>query len=699
MTVRLVCRACGKRLKVPDGVPTDRTARCPKCSTPVDLTAARAARAYSATPLLGADDPLPYLPGPEPAAPSGPKALPPKPSLPPRPVPPPLPAKSEDKSGGLRPPLAKDEKPKSEPHKNPTPRAKNQTPPPGEILSLDDDDASDAPPEVVPFRVPVNVLADSLTASVGPCVAVLLPHGLFLEHEPMKPFLFVPVGAPVSGPAAGELTAVLPDGRTVTLRFAARAARALARDARAFLAGERAVPNPADYRLKWWLLWAALIFALGLAVGPLILSRTTALGQEFGLKVGVGLALAGLASNVLLVLFSRRPVFVQVAVMALACVCVTGLFLSAATAFLAGRQQGLEAARAEAQPAAPVPPPARAEPVPEPPKPPEPRPDRPPSHLDRARKSASSALEDGTADVTALALGPDGKTLAIGHADGSVRLWPLDQATFDPPLPGPRAEGAVTRVQFVASGRFVFAHTATGAFGAPAIGGRAAVAKLPGAPVAVATDPDGDRLRFAAVRGNLLQHRLIRDAFVQLPPGDRGFVTPGKGDEIIPAGAAKDPQRPANLTFLAWTPGGKLFAGSPDGTINMWSAATKADAPSRDHKAPVRAWADTAATGDFATGDDAGNVGIWSAKGGKPTVTSVLATPVTGLSFGPTGARLAVTDSTGWLVIWDVAAGRAIHRVKRATGLKAVALGPGDEFVALAFGRTVEVWWIPELVK
>ena len=88
-----------------------------------------------------------------------------------------------------------------------------------------------------------------------------------------------------------------------------------------------------------------------------------------------------------------------------------------------------------------------------------------------------------------------------------------------------------------------------------------------------------------------------------------------------------------------------------------------------------------------------------SAKGGKPGVTAVLSAPITGLSFNATGSRLAVTDGTGWLVIWDVAAAKAVHRVKRPTAVKAMAYGPTDDVILLAAGKTVEVWWLPELVK
>ena len=49
MAVRLVCRACGKRLKLPDGIERKKAAKRPKCLAPVDLTAALEASAYLPT--------------------------------------------------------------------------------------------------------------------------------------------------------------------------------------------------------------------------------------------------------------------------------------------------------------------------------------------------------------------------------------------------------------------------------------------------------------------------------------------------------------------------------------------------------------------------------------------------------------------------------------------------------------------------
>jgi WD40 repeat protein len=302
--------------------------------------------------------------------------------------------------------------------------------------------------------------------------------------------------------------------------------------------------------------------------------------------------------------------------------------------------------------------------------------------------------------VTALALAPDGNTLGIGYADGTTRLWPLDQPTFDVMLPGPKCDGPVTRIQFDSGSRFVFAHCATGVVAAPRNGPPAVPAKIPGTVIAVSPEPNGDRIRFAAVRGNNVLHRFLPEAFVQTPPPKaKVYAISGKGEEITPAGVTADPVKPAGPTFLAWLPAGKLVAGQPDGAVTVWGPTMKPEPPIREHKAAVRAWAECAESGDFATGDDQGNIGWWAFKAAKPLMYGVFAAPVTGLAFCPTGEWLAATDSTGWVAIWDVGTGKVIHRVKRPTAVKALAAGPYDDLLILASGKTVEVWWLPGFVK
>ncbi len=301
--------------------------------------------------------------------------------------------------------------------------------------------------------------------------------------------------------------------------------------------------------------------------------------------------------------------------------------------------------------------------------------------------------------MTALAIAPDGNHLGIGYADGTTRVWPLDQPTFEAALVGPKAGAAVTRVQFDSSSRFLFATSLGDVVAAPRNGAPLSPAKIPGTVVAVAPELTSDRVRFAAVRGNLLQHRFLSTAFVINPPKAKGFAVPTSKDEVIPAANGPDPAKPAGPTFLAWTPSGRLFAGTPDGGVLAWSILMKPEPVNRDHKAAVRAWTACDGTGDFATGDDKGVVAVWPYKGGKPALGPVFTVPVVGLSFSPSGTLLAATDNTGWLALVDTATLKVVQRRKLPAPVKALAFGPNDDAIILANGKTAEVWWMPELMK
>jgi hypothetical protein len=524
---------------------------------------------------------------------------------------------------------------------------------------------------------------------------VFVDHGVFLEVEALKPFLYIPVGCRADQPGPGELTVTLPDRRAITLRVAARYARPLARDAVGFLAGRRPAPAASEYR-RAWLLLTALVLSLGAAAGPLGLSQTADLGLDFGLVLGAAFALVALIANAAVVLFARWSVPAQLAVMTVLCALVTGVFFFGATAYLAGRKRAEQVVtppdpgpNTGARDTNPTPPPGPADP--------DPGPRRPPTHADKAYASGSSALEDGPAEVTALAISADANHLAVGYADGTTRVCALDQPTFEPLLAGPKADGPVTRVQFDAASRFLFATTATGVVGAPRNGAPPAPARIVGPFVAVAPDVVNDRVRFAAVRGNLVAQRTVPAAFVSNPPKAKGFATVGPKDESA-AASAPDTGKPNGPTFLAWAPTDKLLAAAPDGTITVWSAAMKVETVNRDHKAPVKAWAACAGTGDFATGDDKGTVLLWPYKG-KPVAEPVFTAPVTGMSFAPSGARLAATDASGALAIVEVPTGKVIQRKKFPAPVKALAFGPNEDTLTIAAGKAAEVWWLRELMK
>src|SRR5439155_14523679 len=81
---------------------------------------------------------------------------------------------------------------------------------------------------------------------------------------------------------------------------------------------------------------------------------------------------------------------------------------------------------------------------------------RPPTHIDLAVQRGRSRLDDGPAEVTALAALPWEGTVVVGYANGDTRLYALDEPWFEGWKRGPKADGPVRRIDFDRTGQIVY---------------------------------------------------------------------------------------------------------------------------------------------------------------------------------------------------------------------------------------------------
>lgn len=212
------------------------------------------------------------------------------------------------------------------------------------------------------------------------------------------------------------------------------------------------------------------------------------------------------------------------------------------------------------------------------------------------------------ANATALAVSPDGKWLAIGRADNSIKLQSLTDANAKKVLAG--HAGPVTGLQFSADSTKLFSGSKDKSLRLwnVADGQQTAILETPQEVTAIALNLDGTRI-FSGHAGD----HFIRGWTVPFEA-----PKPAEGDKpaepVKPVVEMKGHGGPVSALSLLLPAGTQLVSASADATWRVWEIANGNAVRNQNHGAPITGLA-VKADGQFVVTAGGANARLWKIDG------------------------------------------------------------------------------------
>ena len=328
-----------------------------------------------------------------------------------------------------------------------------------------------------------------------------------------------------------------------------------------------------------------------------------------------------------------------------------------------------------------------------------------PSDTYEARNSLLAALQHAPqvtgflhghrGTVTTMAFSPDGKTLASGGADTTVRLWDVGvRREIGEPLAVHRSDMAdeddeIRTLAFSPDGGMLAFGSMAGVLGVIQTDTRNLLGEtieFGGTVQTLAFAPDGKALAVSSINFSLFdiatQQRL--------------------GDPILGLGATWHPtfddQEPYSVVV---SPDGRTLIFNRREVIWQWDIANRR--PLGDPLTGSSAWITRLALAPdgkiLASGDQDGGVRLWNLETGEQIAgpLSANAGTVYDLAFSADGAALVWGGSNGTVVRWDVAGQRLDGEPISVGAISTLAISPDGKLLALGDKQgTIRLWQMPE---